>query len=285
MVGRHSMTNRYAVPAKIAKYVVDSEDNRKREPTLIRLEQHGPCAVVYLDRPQAMNALDAGAMTELETVLARLATGDARALIVTGAGERAFSAGADVAELGERDAEAVRAASRRGQALGLAIEALPMPSIALLNGYALGGALELALCCTFRLATPQATLGFPEIKLGVSTGWGGTQRLPRLIRTQDALDLLMSGRMIDAQEAVRLGVAHAIVDGLEGALEFARRFTANSLVAMAFVRQAVCGARDTSLEWGLEVETDISVQSYATEDATEGIAAFLAKRPPVFHDR
>jgi enoyl-CoA hydratase len=162
-----------------------------------------------------------------------------------------------------------------------------MPSIALLNGYALGGALELALACTFRLATPNAMMGFPEIKLGVCTGWGGTQRLPRLIGEQHALDLLLSGRFVDSCEALEMGLIASITDGdpRDSALEFASRFSANSLVAMRYVREAVSRSTDLPLDDGLRAESDLSTLSYQSSDAAEGIEAFIAKRPPRFTDR
>ena len=148
---------------------------------MIDIERHGDCAVLKFNRPDALNALNADGLSALEEALKELATSDARALIVTGAGDRAYCAGADINELGPRTPGQVRAAARRGQAIGLQIENLPFPSIAVINGYALGGGLELSLACTFRLAARTAMMGFPEVKLGICTGWGGTQRLPRLI--------------------------------------------------------------------------------------------------------
>ena len=253
---------------------------------MIDLKRDGALAVLVFNRPQALNAFDADALDAFEARLDELEGSDARALVLTGAGDRAFSAGADIKELGVRGLPEVKAASLRGQAIGNRIERLPMPSIALINGYALGGALELALCCTFRLATSNAKLGFPEIKLGVCTGWGGTQRLPRLLRLPDALDLLMTGRTIDAAEAYRLGLVHSVVEGdaLAAAGEFAQRFAGNSLLAMRYVRDAVTRAPDLSLELGLKVENELSTLSYQSADAREGVAAFLEKREPRFVD-
>ena len=254
---------------------------------MIDIERRGACTILRFNRPKALNALNSDGLLDLESALAEIAESDSRTLILTGAGDRAFCAGADIKELGPRGSKEVRDASRRGQAIGLRIENLPFPSIALLNGFALGGGLELALACTFRLATRDAQMGFPEIKLGVCTGWGGTQRLPRLIPIQAALDLLMSGRLIDAAEAKDIGLVHSIVEGdpIDAAIEFADRFSANSLPAMAFVREAVLRANDQNFEQGLRTETDLSVLSYRLEDASEGVAAFLEKREPVFKDR
>ena len=254
---------------------------------MIDLEYVRQCAVVRFNRPEALNAINAAAFERFDDVLSELELGGSRAMILTGAGDRAFCAGADIGELGSRNAAEVHAAARRGQALSRRIERLPMPSIALINGYALGGGLELALGCTFRLATMNARMGFPEIRLGVCTGWGGTQRLPRLIRTQDALDLLMSGRMVAADEAKDLGLIHSVVDGdpLESALAFAGRFTEHSLAALRYVKEAVSRARDLPLHEGLKAEADLSALSYQTEDAREGIAAFVEKRKPHFQDR
>jgi enoyl-CoA hydratase len=254
---------------------------------MIDLERHGDCAVIQFNRPDALNALNTNGLDALEEVLEHIFKSDARALILTGAGDRAFCAGADINELGPRTADQVRTASRRGQAIGLRIENLPFPSIALLNGYALGGGLELSLACTFRLATPNAMMGFPEIKLGICTGWGGTQRLPRLISLQGALDLLMSGRLIDAAEAENVGLIHSITDGdpMNAAVAFAEQFTNNSLPAMGLVREAVLRANEQNLEQGFRTEADLSALSYQLEDSAEGVAAFLDKRKPNFQDR
>ncbi len=254
---------------------------------MIDIERHGVCAVIRFNRPTALNALNAEGLDALEDALKHISKSDARALILTGAGDRAFCAGADISELGPRSADQVRAASRRGQAIGLRIENLPFPSIALLNGYALGGGLELSLACTFRLATPNAMMGFPEIKLGICTGWGGTQRLPRLIPLQRALDLLMSGRLIDAAKAQEIGLIHSVVEGnpMSAAVEFTEGFTGNSLPAMRLVREAVLRANEQNLEQGFRTESDLSTLSYQLEDSAEGVAAFLEKRGPKFLDR
>ena len=254
---------------------------------MIDIERHGDCAVLKFNRPDALNALNADGLSALEEALKELARSDARALILTGAGDRAYCAGADINELGPRTPGQVRAAARRGQAIGLQIENLPFPSIAVINGYALGGGLELSLACTFRLAARTAMMGFPEVKLGICTGWGGTQRLPRLIGPQGALDLLMSGRLIDGAEAEKVGLVHSAFDGdpIEAGLTFAANFTANSLPAMRFVREAVLRASDLVLEEGFRTEADLSTLSYQLEDSAEGVAAFLEKREPAFKDR
>ena len=254
---------------------------------MIDIERRGPYTILRFNNPKALNALNSKGLSDLEAALEDIADSDTRAVILTGTGDRAFCAGADIKELGPRDSYQVREASRRGQAIGLRIENLPFPSIALLNGFALGGGLELALACTFRMATPDAMMGFPEIKLGVCTGWGGTQRLPRLIPLQNALDLLMSGRLIDARKATEIGLIHSIVEGdpMNAAIAFADHFSSNSLPAMAFVREAVLRANEQNFEAGLRTETDLSVLSYQLNDANEGVAAFLEKREPVFKDR
>ncbi|MEE2689880.1 MAG: enoyl-CoA hydratase/isomerase family protein [Pseudomonadota bacterium] len=254
---------------------------------MIDIERKEDCAIICFNRPDALNALNTGGLSSLEEALAEIADSNVRALVLTGAGDRAFCAGADIKELGSRHTDRVRAASQRGQSIANSIEGLPFPSIALLNGLALGGGLEIALACTFRLATVEARMGFPEIKLGVCTGWGGTQRLPRLVSLQNALDLLMSGRLIEADEAKEVGLVHSIVEGdpLKAAISFAERFTTNSLPAMAFVRKAIMHASEQTLEQGLRAETDLSVLSYKLDDAREGVAAFLEKREPNFTDQ
>ena len=254
---------------------------------MINIKRHGPCTVLKFNRPAALNALNAEGLTALESALRNIAESNTRTLILTGAGNRAYCAGADINELGPRTPQQVRAAARRGQAIGMQIENLPFPSIAVINGYALGGGLELSLACTFRLAVASAKLGFPEVKLGICTGWGGTQRLPRLIRVQDALDLLMSGRLIDGAEAAKIGLAHSTFEGdpLDAGLTFAKRLTANSLPTMRLVREAVLQAYDMNLEQGFRKEAELSTLSYQLEDSSEGVAAFLEKRAPIFKDR
>ena len=241
-----------------------------------------------LNRPEAANAITASMRESLIAELsAASARADVRAVVITGAGDRAFCAGADIAELRGRTPPRIKRDSETGQMLFRRLDRYPLASVAIINGYALGGGLELALACTFRLATPAAKLGLPEIKLAAIPGYGGTQRLPRLIGEARALELVMTGRMADADEALRIGLVHRVIAGdpLAGAITFAREFTRYSLPALAFVREAVQRALTTTLDEGFRIEADLSTLAFQMRDAAEGTAAFLEKRPPRFEDR
>ena len=215
-----------------------------------------------------------------------MACGDARALLVTGADDRAFCAGADIKELMDRSLRAQREGAAFGQAIFAKLDTLPILSIALINGYVFGGGLELALACTFRLSVRSARLGLPEIKLGLIPGYGGTQRLPRLIGEARALELILTGRTVEAEEAERIGLVNRIVDGdlIEAGKSFAREMTGYSLPALGFARDAVHRGLATSLREGLEIEADLNTLAFQTADASEGMTAFLEKRKPVFRD-
>ncbi|MGH7046305.1 MAG: enoyl-CoA hydratase/isomerase family protein [Stellaceae bacterium] len=253
----------------------------------VRLTRIDELALVTLDRPTALNALDFAMLRELAAVFDEIASGDTRALLVTGAGDRAFCAGADVAELVGRSLAAARGDAAFGQATLAKLDNLPIPSIALVNGYALGGGLELALACTFRITAPGARLGLPEIKLGLIPGYGGTQRLPRLIGEARALDLILTGRAVDADEALAIGLVNRIAAGdlVEAGTRFAREMTGFSQAAQRLARAAVRRGLDASLTEGLAIEADLNAAAFQTADAIEGITAFLEKRKPLFHDR
>ncbi|MDQ4061720.1 MAG: enoyl-CoA hydratase-related protein, partial [Pseudomonadota bacterium] len=211
---------------------------------------------------------------------------DARALLVTGAGPRAFCAGADIKELRGRGLMEQKRGAELGQAVFAKLDTLPVPSVAAINGFAFGGGLELALACTFRLATANAKMGLPEIKLGLIPGYGGTQRLPRAVGEARALEMIMTGRAVGAEEALRIGLVHRLVDGdpVEAGLAFAREITGYSLPALGFARAAVRRALDLSLNEGLKVEAELSTLAFQTRDAEEGMAAFVEKRKPAFRD-
>lgn len=252
----------------------------------IELQYQGNVAVLTLNRPQALNALSFEIIRQLDNALDRVADSDARALIITGAGERAFCAGADIAELRNRDLASQHAGARQGQSTFSKIARLRMPSIALINGFAFGGGLELALSCTFRLATDNAKMAQPEIKLGLIPGYGGSQRLPRIVGEALALELILTGRSLSATEALQAGLVSRVVSGdpLAAALKFAQGFSAYSLPVLALAREAVMRAGDTPLDAGLKIEADLSTLAYQTRDAEEGMAAFAEKRSAVFND-
>jgi len=254
---------------------------------LTRVEEF---ALVRLNRPKALNALSFALVRDLARAFDEVAASDARALIITGAGEKAFCAGADIAELGGRTLMEQKRGAELGQATFAMLDRLPMPSLAIVNGYAFGGGLELALACTFRVVTPNAKLGTPEIKLGLLPGYGGTQRLPRIVGEARALEMVLTGKSVDAQLALAWGLASRIVEGdekavLEKGMAFAREFSGYSLPVLSLAREAVRRALDTPLHEGLKIEADLSTLAFNTEDAAEGTAAFLEKRKPKFKDR
>ncbi|HEX5452952.1 MAG TPA: enoyl-CoA hydratase-related protein [Stellaceae bacterium] len=253
----------------------------------IHLNRIDELALLTLDRPEALNALSFGQLHDLNRLLETIAGSDARALLVTGAGDRAFSAGADIKELMGRSLVEQRAGAMLGQSVLAKLDQLSMPSIALINGYAFGGGLELALACTFRLAVPGAKLGFPEIKLGLIPGYGGTQRLPRLIGEARTTELILTGRSLDAAEAERIGLINRVVAGdlIEAGQEFAREMTGFSLPVLGLARDAIRRAHDLPLHDGLKIEADLATLAFQTEDAEEGMTAFVEKRQPVFRDR
>ena len=253
----------------------------------IVLEKRDGCALLTLNRPEALNALSFDILREIGDAFDEVAGWkDVRALLITGAGEKAFCAGADIKELRNRTLTEQKRGAEFGQSVFAKLDTLPFASIALVNGYAFGGGAELALASTFRLAGANAVFGLPEIKLGLIPGYGGTQRLPRLIGEGRALEIIMTGRSVKAEEAERIGLVSMIADGdlIEAGLEFAGRFTRYSLPALEFARRAVQRSGDGPLHEGLKLEADLSTLAYQTRDAEEGMAAFEEKRKPEFAD-
>jgi len=255
----------------------------------LRLEKRPPLAIVTIDRPKVLNALNAATLTELEAAFDDLA-GDAaiRAILLTGAGDRAFAAGADIRELAPLTPEEGRSFTLRGQAIFRKIERLGKPVIACIQGFALGGGCELAMACTLRLAADDARLGQPEVKLGVICGYGGTQRLPRLVGRSAALKLLLTGAIIDAQEAFRIGLVDEVVPAdqlMQRAEALALEIAANAPLAVAETLRTVDEGLDLPLEEALEREAAGFGHLCGTADKTEGTQAFLAKRPPTWTGR
>ncbi len=253
----------------------------------VLLSQRDELAVLTLDRPEALNALSFSILEEIGRTLDEVARTDARALLVTGAGPKAFCAGADIKELTGRSLLDQKRGAELGQAVFAKLADLPMPSIAVINGFAFGGGLEMALACTFRLAGRNAKMGLPEIKLGLIPGYGGTQRLPRLIGEARAMEMILTGRTVGAEEAERIGLVNRLIDEphLDAAVAYAREFTGYSKLAASFARSAVQRAGDLPVHEGLKVEADLSTLAYQTADAVEGMTAFIEKRKPQFQDR
>jgi enoyl-CoA hydratase len=244
------------------------------------------CALLRLNRPEALNALSFSVLKEIGDALDEVASWKVRALIVTGTGEKAFCAGADIKELGGRSMIERKRGAELGQAAFAKLDRLPFASVAAINGFAFGGGMELALACTFRLATPSAKLGLPEIKLGLIPGYGGTQRLPRLIGEARAMEMIVLGRTVAAEEAVRIGLVHRLIEGnaVDAALAFVHEFSSYSLLTLGLAREAVSRALDMPINEGLKVEADLSTLAFSTADAVEGMAAFIEKRKAKFRD-
>jgi enoyl-CoA hydratase len=253
----------------------------------IELSRRDEFAVITINRAQALNALNYEMLRAIGRALDEVDASDARALFLTGTGDKAFCAGADIGELLGRSIPQEYAGTRLGQELCCRIEGFRIPSLAIVNGYALGGGCELAMACTFRLGTPAAKFGLPEVKLGLVPGYGGTQRLPRLVGVGVALEILMTGRSVPAEEALRIGLLHRIVDGdpIEAAVQYARAFSKHGLLALRLVRDAALRGADVSLRDGLAIEADLSTLSMRSDDGREGPRAFLEKRPPKFQDQ
>jgi enoyl-CoA hydratase len=248
-----------------------------------------PLARVTLSRPAKLNALNRATLEELSRVFGHLRGLEGlRAVILTGAGEKAFAAGADIAEIAALDPLAARGFSQAGNDLFRLIELFPVPVVCAINGFALGGGCELAMACTLRLASENAHLGQPEVKLGLIPGYGGTQRLARLIGRGPALEMLLAGDPISAAEALRLGLVNHVVPQAEllpAAEALARKIAANAPRAVEFCLEAVRRGLDMGLEEGLALEANLFALSCSTEDMKEGTRAFLEKRAPRFHGR
>jgi enoyl-CoA hydratase len=255
---------------------------------LIELHRADAVAVLTLNRPEAMNAFDDALLVELAAALDELEADEAlRAVVVTGAG-RAFGTGAALDQMAARDAAANAAYNLRVVAAIERLAALPVPTIAAVGGYALGGGLELALACSIRVAARDAQLGLPEVRLGILPGAGGTQRLPRLIGTGAALRLLLTGARIDGDEALRLGVVDAVCppgEALESALVIAREIAAAAPLAVRAVLASVREGADLPLDAALARTREHLEGLLATADAAEGFRAFLDRRPAGFSGR
>jgi enoyl-CoA hydratase len=246
-------------------------------------------ATLTMNRPAKLNALNGDTMGELSDAFGRFESEpEIRALIITGAGEKAFVAGADISELAEANSVAAASLSARGQRILRRLELTPKPSVAAINGFALGGGLELAMACTLRVASPKAKLGQPEVKLGIVAGYGGTQRLPRLVGRGKAMEMLLTADMIDAAEAHRIGLVNHVVEPPD-LLSFCRsllvRILANGPIAVGLTMQAIDIGMNSGLDEGLRFEAAAFGLTAATEDRKEGTRAFLEKRAAVFTGR
>jgi enoyl-CoA hydratase len=244
---------------------------------------------VTINRPEAMNALNSGVLHDLHETLTRLeGDEDARVVILTGGGGRAFIAGADIKEMRSKTVLEARAYGKLGQECAHILETMRKPTLAAINGYALGGGLELALGCDIRFASTGAKFGQPEINLGIIPGWGGTQRLARAAGMGFAKELILTGRTIDAKEALRHGLVNALFEPdelLAKTLELAQELARKSLLALAYAKEATNRALHGDLAANLVEEVNLFSILFSTADAKEGLDAFIEKREPKFVGR
>ena len=253
------------------------------------VDRQAGVAVVAVDRPGALNALDLPTLTELRDRLRELADDpEARVVVLTGSGDKAFVAGADIKYMSDLGVEEAKAWGALGHEAARLLETMPKPTIAAINGFALGGGCELALACDLRYASTAARLGQPEINLGIIPGWGGTQRLARATTLGFAKELILTGRLVGAEEAREHGLVNAVFEPaelLEKALETARLLASKSPLALAVAKEAVNRALGGDHAENLEREADRFGELFASEDAKEGLTAFIEKREPSFRGR
>jgi enoyl-CoA hydratase len=249
-------------------------------------EKKDTIGLLTINRPDKLNALSNELMEELSRFLDDVENDeDLRVLVITGAGEKAFVAGADIQELVNRDAMLGRKVSQTRQEIFSRIENLPVPAIAAVNGYALGGGLELALACSIRVCSEQAQFGAPEVKLGIIPGDGGTQRLPRLVGLGRAMEMVLTGDFIDAQEAYRIGLVNQIVshdDLMDKAMSLAQKIAKRPPLAVRYAKEAVNRSQGGDRSAGYALESYLHALTCTTEDKKEGVQAFLEKRKGTF---
>jgi len=253
----------------------------------IQVSREGPVTTLTVNRPKALNALNSATLRELLQAV-REAAESCRALILTGAGEKAFVAGADISELARQTPLQARPLALRGQKLMNTVESCPKPVVAAVNGFAFGGGFELALACHLRTASPNAVMGLPEVTLGIIPGYGGTQRLPRLVGKGRALEMILTAARVDAAEALRIGLIERMVpagEAQKAARELALTLAAKAPVALRYAKEAVVKGLALPLEDGVRLEGDLSTFLRTTEDRLEGAKAFLEKRKPRWQGR
>ncbi len=252
----------------------------------IRLEKKRGILWIYLNRPEKLNSFNMKMLEELSDAIKGVEKDkDVRCVVITGEGEKAFCAGADLKILSTLDPKGAWKFSEIGQELMRRIENLPVPVIAAINGYALGGGFELALACDFRIASEDVQLGSPEVKLGIIPGWGATQRLSRIVGLSRAMELIMLGDRINAERALKMGIVHKVVpkDKLkEEVMFFAEILSKGPPIAQSLIKRVLRIGSGLPLEEGLELEKQAFSIVFSTEDAKEGITAFLSKRKPEF---
>ncbi|MFA5794443.1 MAG: enoyl-CoA hydratase-related protein [Candidatus Brocadiia bacterium] len=255
----------------------------------ILFQEKDGIGIVTINRSKKLNALDAQTINELYDVFGVIKNNDAvKAVILTGSGDKSFVAGADIEELFQLDQISGKAKMYKGQGLTLLVENLGKPVIGAINGFALGGGCELAMSCTLRLCSDKAKFGQPEVNLGVIPGYGGTQRMPRLIGRAKAMELILTGDVIDAQEAYRLGLVNKVCTSeqlMAEAEAITRKIMSRGPLAVKAAMEAVHRGMDMSLAEGLNLEANLFAVNSASADSKEGLKAFLEKRPPQFKNK
>ncbi len=255
----------------------------------VKVERDGDDVVVLtVDRQEKLNALDQQVVEEIGQALLEIEAEAPRDIVVTGAGERSFIAGADIRAMSAMDPMEAKRFSEIGHAAMALLDRSPVPTIAAINGFALGGGCEVAIACDIRIAAENAVLGLPEVGLGILPGMGGTQRLPRLLGPALAKELIFTGRRLNAQEALAMGLVNRVVgqgEALSAAKEMAAEISANAPLAVRHAKAAANRSLDVDLVSGLEYEADQFALLFATEDAREGMGAFSEKRKPSFQGR
>jgi enoyl-CoA hydratase len=251
---------------------------------LIRVDRSDAVAILTVDRQDALNALDVATLTDLRDRLREVADDEAvRAVILTGAGEKAFVAGADIKYMSGLDVDQAKSWGALGHEAGRLLETMPKPTIAAVNGFALGGGCELALACDIRYAASGAKLGQPEVNLGIIPGWGGTQRLARVCGLGIAKELIFTGRVVGADEALRIGLVNAVHDPvLDKARDTAALLASKSPIALRVMKELANRALGGDHAANLEAEGDMFGELFSSDDAKEGMTAFVEKREPLF---
>lgn len=242
-------------------------------------------AKVEINRPKVLNALNSQVLDELNSIIDLVKNDkNIKGLVMFGAGEKAFVAGADIGEFKNLSVEEARELSLKGQRIFKKLENLNVISIAIVDGFALGGGLELAMACTFRYGTLAATVGQPEVKLGLIPGYGGTQRLARLVGHSKALEICMTGRMVKADEALKIGILDRIVEEnpIDEAFKTINKILRNSPIAVSYCKRAIMEGKELPFDAALRLESDLFGLCFSSEDKVEGVSAFLEKRQPEF---
>ena len=255
--------------------------------SFVKSQQEGAVLTLTLDRPEALNALNAQVLNDLSTALDGVDLSTVRCIILTGSGEKAFAAGADIAAMADMGPEASAAFSRHGNEVFRRIETFPCPTIAAVNGYALGGGCELSMACDIRLCSENALFGQPEVTLGITPGFGGTQRLMRLIGMGRAKELIFTCDTLNAEDAYRMGLANHVVpqeELMDFCLKMAEKITSKASYAVSLAKASINNSMNVDVISGGNREMDLRGLAFATNDKKEGMEAFLARRKPDFHD-